>query len=271
MGMLLTLILLAFTGPEAEPPRWLCRGDTARFCEVDAPDVARAYRAASDEFREAIPAALAIVDPGGKYPEWELELWRICWRESKCGRFGRVSSHRGDRWAGRIVYADAVDRGRLRPDKCPEHRVGDGADRTPGDFSTRGGFGTMAAGNLWHLAKRLEQDCVGPEALDEPANAALVAAGIFANCRRWDGEPGARYRRTCTCQEHAIRWMGRGKWLRLTHGERRWRVTRQCGEQPALTLRQYMGDAGTYAWRFTRQLMDSVAVLSLAVIKSAAS
>ncbi len=159
------------------------------------PRVARAYRVATPEYREAVEAAYDEVDPEQLRPWWRHELYRICLRESRCGQYGTPTVHPGDSWTGPKSYARAVERGRLDPEGCPEHRLG---ERTQAEFATRGGWGMNAARGLHHLG-----GCRGPEALDVPANAARVAALTLATCER--------DRRPCTCSEHTALWVGAGR------------------------------------------------------------
>lgn len=183
---------------------------------------------ASDEHGRAIAAALRAVDPDGLHPGWADELYRICRRESRCGQYGHVRKHAGDSWTGARSYLWAVVRGRLSPKTCDAHRLRNYAPvlrelrqwerehghehaarseiealplgtRRASDFATRGGWGMNAARGVEHLGT-----CVGPEALDEPKAAALVAAREFAACEV-DG-------RACTCSEHTALWVGRGRW-----------------------------------------------------------
>ena len=156
--------------------------------------VAAAYRVADPSYREAISNAVQIVDPDGERPWLTHELWRICMRESRCGQYGSPGVHGRDSWTGERSYARAVQRGRLDPEHCAEHRL-DG--RTVEDFSTRGGFGQNAARALRWLGP-----CAPPEALDNPQAAALAAAWTLVKCER-DG-------RACTCSERAALWIGRG-------------------------------------------------------------
>jgi len=93
-----------------------------------ARDVVYAQRTAAPEYAEAIDAAVAVVDPDGSHPWWRDELWRICNRESWCGRFGDVEVHEGDSWTGTRAYAGAVRRGLLDPEGCVEHRLEDYTD-----------------------------------------------------------------------------------------------------------------------------------------------
>jgi hypothetical protein len=268
MVALLTLFsILLFTPPasiELEDPaetRRSVQAESRRFVEVGAPDVAKIYRLAAPSYREGITRAYAAVDPAGEHPEWEHELWRICRREAWCGHFGRVTVHEGDGWAGAAVYADAVGDGLLDPEGCPAHRL---ADYTPviqtvkarveagrwseshgerildalaeldtgefraADFSTRGGFGQMQARRLWMVGR-----CTPPTAADNPQTAALIAAKSIASCARWEGEPGSRSRRYCTCTERTRRWVGGGRWEQRTTWRNARSVDSQCGAPEA--------------------------------------
>jgi len=159
------------------------------------PKVARAYRVATPAYREAIEAAYAEVDPEQLRPWWRHELYRICLRESRCGQYGTPGVHPRDSWTGRKSYARAVVRGRLDPEDCPEHRLG---ERGPEEFATRGGWGMNAARGLHLLG-----GCKGPATLDIPANAARIAALTLAACEV-DGRP-------CMCSEHTALWVGAGR------------------------------------------------------------
>ncbi|MAF30563.1 MAG: hypothetical protein CL819_15355 [Croceicoccus sp.] len=237
------------------------------YRETGHDDVAYAYKNAADEYREAIPQALAEVDPDGLHPEWAHELWRICKREAWCGRFKVVRVHEVDGWTGAGAYLWAVDKGHLDPVSCEEHRLADYEpvlraltrwERKKGkkrpdvretiealpvgvyaarDFATRGGFGQNAARNLRRLG-----ECVPPTALDEPLNAARVAATTFDECKVWDDDPtrpGYRAKRHCTCVEHTARWVGVGQWktrpmFSFFGGKTKYRsIRKQCGERSA--------------------------------------
>lgn len=194
--------------------------------------VVAAWRMAAPEYHEAIEAAYADVDPDGERPWWRWELYRVCKRESRCGQYGSPGLHVADGWTGRKSYARAVERGRLDPEECPDHRLG---ERSPAEFATRGGWGMNAARGLRYLDR-----CAGPEALDVPASAALVAARAIAACEV--------DRRQCTCSEHTAMWVGAGvlrdrpllvnvrrdKRGRLEWGKSRLStVWRQCGRDVA--------------------------------------
>lgn len=229
-----------------------------------------AYKNSGAPYREAIPRAYQEADPEGNHPEWEVELWRICHRESWCGKWGTPKIHNKDGWAGSQVWAANVLKGRLNPRTCAEHRLQDyrpvrravrrlvkrhrwsekrankllaildelpEGERFPAMFSTQGGFGMMAAGNVRRLG-----ECVAPEALRDPYNGAKAALHVFQTCERWDGEPGERFKRPCTCAEHVKFWMGAGIWLKRSHAKRRRAVVNQCGGAPPLTLAQRWED-----------------------------
>ena len=156
------------------------------------PAVARAEKNAAPAYAEGIDAALLEVDPEGLRPWWRDELWRVCWRESKCGAFGHVGMHAADGWTGAKSHARAVERGRLDPDACPAHSLD---ERSPAEFATRGGFGQNAARGVGLLGS-----CVAPEALDDPRVAARLAALTLAGCVVGERE--------CTCSEHTAIWSG---------------------------------------------------------------
>ncbi len=210
---------------------------------IEVPDdVLRIQAIAAPDYAPAIRHAVEVV---GR-PDLEFELWRVCRRESWCGRYGVVSTHPGDHWAGKRSYRRRVAKGHLDPANCPEHRITD--DRPVESFSTRGGFGQIAAGVLHLLGP-----CVGPEALDDPFAAAEAAIRVMDSCKRWDGPRGGRFVRSCTCPERTARWVGRGNWHRLTNKERRRSSLRQCGEQPELTDLDYLEDAWSYSVRGFRR------------------
>lgn len=285
MAALLTLFsLLLFappapsSAPDSDQMRRQVRREAKRFARAGHPDVAKIYRLAAPEYREAIPAALETVDPEGLHPEWELELWRICRREAWCGHYGRVTVHERDGWAGAGVYIGALADGLLRPETCPAHRLRDyapaaravehrvrqgrwsrsAADRMlarlaeleagehpPEAFSTRGGFGQMQGRHLHILG-----ECVGPEAADDPRNAARIAAVTIAGCRRWEGEPGARYRRYCTCTERTRKWVGGGRWDQRSFLRNLKSVSTQCGDPEAarFMLSEALAFVGDRPW-----------------------
>ena len=173
-------------------------------------------------------------------------LWRICRRESWCGRYGIVRVHPRDAWVGGQAYRARVRRGDLDPETCAAHRLT--ADRPAWAFATRGGFGQIAAGVLHVL-----EPCTPPEALDDPFVAALAAARTAASCERWDGPRGGRYRRACTCRELTRRWAGGGRWDARTNLEQRRATIRQCGPQADLGPLEYLEDVGTLARRLWRR------------------
>ena len=214
---LLAALMLAPRDCEARDPAVL------ELERAGLPLVARAYRVATPEYREAIEAAYLEVDPEGDRPWWRHELYRICLRESRCGQYGTPGVHRRDSWTGRKSYARAVERGRLDPEGCPEHRLG---ERAHAEFSTRGGWGMNAARGLHLLG-----GCRGPETLDTPATAARVAALTLATCEV--------DRRPCTCSEHTALWVGAGRLrarplLAWTTKSRVSTVAVQCGRGVAL-------------------------------------
>lgn len=235
LAKLLTLAIFAAFAAFWTCPRDACaagpdRAKTREYQAAGLPIVARAYRNASDDYRSAINAAMVEVDPDGLRPWWRHELWRICWRESKCGRFGVAGVHEGDRWVGSGAYLWAVYREQLAPERCPAHRLADYSQvlralttwerehrlrpmvrafvasletgsRVADDFATRGGWG-MGATRVGRLGS-----CVAPEALDDPRQAARLAALTLASCERGRGE----LRRPCSCSEHTQIWVGAGR------------------------------------------------------------
>jgi len=196
-------------------------------------DVVKIQRVADPAYAPAIEHAVEVV---GR-PDLEIELWRVCRRESWCGRYGVVGVHAGDAWVGGKAYAKRVANGDLDPVTCPGHQVTE--ERPVESFATRGGFGTIAAGVLHTLGP-----CVAPEALDDPWFAAEAAARSMASCRRWAGEPGDRHRRSCTCRERARKWAGAGKWASRSNAANRRATIRQCGpDQPPLSTLERLEDA----------------------------
>jgi len=218
------------------------------------------------EYARAIEQAVDSVDPQGKHPEWSSELRRICMRESQCGRYGDVSVHGVDSWAGAPAWLGAYRAGYIDPETCAEHRLNDYTevmqrldserekassesqrqrlnrlmeriDELPrgefetADFSTRGGWGQNAA-----RAVRFVGECAPPTVMDDPDVAALVAAKTIANCRV-DG-------RLCTCSEHVPKWVGAGAFASRSIRSQFHSVQRQCGD--------------VEAWRF---VIDRVLVL----------
>ncbi len=234
-------------------------------------DVLRlAEKSATDEFKDAIHAAIGKVDPAGERPEWRDELFRICKREAWCGKFGRVGVHEIDGWTGARSYAFAVRSGKLDPETCPEHRLGS-YDRVLGalerwekkagrkledlrarlqglprgqysarDFATRGGFGQNAARALHKLG-----ECVAPSAMDDPRNAALVAAKTIAGCDKRGN--------LCSCADHVSMWVGAQRWQKRPvfawSGKSKYKSLRaQCGEHYA--LRRSLFELGKTAFSF---------------------
>lgn len=235
------IALLLFSEPTV-------RQEIRRFKRADRPDVAFAYKTASPLFRDAITTAYQDADPEGAHPDWEFELWKICHRETWCGRWGIPSIHAVDAHLGPRVYRRAVRRGTLNPDDCPEHRVGPEYGRTFASFSTRGGWGQIAAGTLHRMGQ-----CTPPEALDDPYRGAANVLDIFQDCKRWDGDPGARFRRSCTCEEHTAIWVGVGRW-RYRNPLERWRsVSRQCGPTPLPGPWPWVEYAAESSWRLFRR------------------
>lgn len=173
----------------------------------------RVRRVASNDYIAAIEAA-----PVG--PETRDELYRICRRESWCGRYGKWD-HSVDSWTGVPSYVSAVARHRLDPEQCPSHRLDNyqlvaahaaaqGREElseallelplgthTPHDFATRGAYGMNAS-----RALRFVGTCADPDDLDVAALATRAAIGTLSACKR-KGQP-------CTCADHTALWVGRG-------------------------------------------------------------
>jgi len=100
-------------------------------------------------------------------PGMEVELLRICRRESRCQRVG---IHAVDAWASPRVYTRAVEAGWVSPG-CQPYQ--------PGEWSSRGAWGLMAAYNL----KWAGVQCLPPLALDVPLVSAVIAARkLKAHC-----------------------------------------------------------------------------------------
>jgi hypothetical protein len=257
MAALLTLFSLLLSVPSKAD----IRAQARVYARAGQSDVAKIYRLAAPEYRLAVADAYAEVDPKGEHPEWEWELWRICRREAWCGHYGQVGVHKGDGWAGVGVYAGAVSDGLLDPVGCAAHRLDDYGPvaelverrvvsgrwtrrraervlgvlevaevgfRRPADFSTRGGWGQMQARQLHKLGA-----CVAPEAADDPRVGARLAALSIAACKRWDGEPGARFKRHCTCAERTRKWVGGGRWDERSIWRNAKSVSSQCGDPHA--------------------------------------
>ncbi len=92
-------------------------------------------------------------------PHLAPTLIRICQRESRCNP---VQAHQGDaKWSPK-AYRRAAYKGWVDP-TCQPY--------APGQYSTRGSFGLMAAYHLHFLAP-----CAPPRALDVPFLSALAAA-----------------------------------------------------------------------------------------------
>lgn len=96
------------------------------------------------------------------HPEFGARLEHICDRESvgKWCTFTRI--HVGDAGASRAVWRNAVRAGVVDPECQPYE---------PGEWSTRGSYGTMAGFTLHHLPGR----CWPPWVLDVPLVAAIAA------------------------------------------------------------------------------------------------
>jgi len=111
-------------------------------------------------------------------PAMASELVRICHRESVGparrlpGTCKALRVHRGDAGHSRRVWERAASRGLIRP-WCQPYR--------PGQWSTRGSWGLMAAYNL----RWLGIPCLPPEALDSPLLGAIAAANkLKAHCEK---------------------------------------------------------------------------------------
>lgn len=108
-----------------------------------------------DPVASAHTAAQMVGEPG-----MEVELLRICRRESRCKRVG---VHERDERFSSIVWRAAVRAGEVDP-RCQPYR--------PGEWSSRGPWGLMAAYNL----KWSGVPCLQPWALDVPLVSAVIAA-----------------------------------------------------------------------------------------------
>jgi hypothetical protein len=117
---------------------------------------------ALDPVASAHTAAQMVGEPG-----MEVELLRICHRESRCKRVG---VHAVDEWASPRVYERAVAAGWVSPG-CQPYR--------PRAWSSRGPWGLMAAYNL----KWAGVPCLQPWVLDFPLVSAVIAARkLKAHC-----------------------------------------------------------------------------------------
>jgi hypothetical protein len=133
----------------------------------------------------ALPVLLALLDPRvaayvgaalAGHPEFGAQLEAIGQRESRLKRLG---VHAGDAGASRAVWTDAVRAGLVDP-RCQPYE--------PGEWSTRGSFGTMAGYTLHHLGR-----CLPPWVLDLPLPAAVASTrrahdprcDQVRGCRRW--------------------------------------------------------------------------------------
>ena len=169
----------------------------------------------SQAARERVREVHAAIDAATADPEWRAELRRLCKRESWCNRFGIVGLHECDAQPrrGRNFWKGSVSRGKLRPETCAAHEMGD-----PVRWNTTGAFGQAATG-VWML-----DECVAPEAMYEPTVAAEVAV------RTWERMCGRGW---CTCVDHARVWAGVGRW-RYWPELRKLKSTRGlCGARPA--------------------------------------
>ncbi len=198
-------------------------------------------RIAAPEYHRAIERAVARA-PKSRARQWRAELFRICRRESWCGRYGVVRVHAIDGWVGPRAWLGAWKTGKIDPENCEGHRLadyspvlkiaGDYAEKistlprgkfSARDFATRGGFGTNAARGVSVLG-----ECVSPIALDSPANAAKVAVEKFVAC----GD-------ACSCSDHVTMWVGVGAWksrplVSATERSRYDSIRAQCGEAEAI-------------------------------------
>lgn len=172
-------------------------------------------RPRSLEARERVNEVYTAIDAATENPEWRAELRRLCKRESWCNRWSRVGLHACDAQParGRNFWGGSVQRGKLRPEECPEHELGD-----PKRWNTMGAFGQAGTG-VWML-----DGCHAPEEMEDPNVAADVAVHTFERmcAKGW-----------CECTDHARVWAGVGRW-------RSWPETRKlrssvglCGARPA--------------------------------------
>ena len=216
---------------------------------------------ATSEFKVAIEEAMKKVDPEDEHPDWRDELFRICKRESWCGKFGKVGVHEIDGWTGAQSYAFAVRSGKLNPASCHSHRLRSydrvlsalgrwekkrerkmpelrsqlrglpAGEYEARDFATRGGFGQNAARALHKIG-----ECVAPSAMDNPTHSALVAAKTIAACDR-PGKP-------CECADHVSIWVGAKRWENRSvfsfSGKSKYKSLKaQCGERYAMRRALY--------------------------------
>jgi hypothetical protein len=178
--------------------------------------------ARSEAARQRVQEVYAAIDAATENPDWRAELRRLCKRESWCNRFGVVGLHECDAQErrGRNFWGGSVRRGKLRPETCAAHEMGD-----PVRWNTTGAFGQAATG-VWML-----DECVAPEAMYEPAVAAEVAVKTFERmCERgW-----------CSCTDHARVWAGVGRWRSWPFLRRLKSELGLCGARPAW---QWLGGA----------------------------
>ncbi len=118
------------------------------------------------------PVASTRLAAGAVDARMEVELLRICHRESRCRRVG---VHNIDAWASHVAYERAERVGWIDGTCQPEKPLSE-ALRSSRDsarrWSSRGSHGLMAA---YHL-RFLEVPCLPPEILDVPIFSAIAAA-----------------------------------------------------------------------------------------------
>ncbi len=174
-----------------------------------------AQRAHDAEAVERVAEVYAAIDAATDNEEWRAELRRLCKRESWCNRFARVELHACDayRGRGRKFWRRSVERGRLRPDECSEHEIGD-----PVRWSTWGVFGQAGTG-VWLL-----EGCYAPEEMADPFVAAPVAVATF--------EFLCEERDLCECEDRDRIWTGPGIWDHRRSTRNMASLTSFCGPQP---------------------------------------
>lgn len=132
-------------------------------------------------------------------------------RRTNTSPYDGTAIHKIDAWVGRMNYANAVERGLLRPDRCIFHRD-DGTPvargRIPYDsWSTRGPYEAMIHDKLTYLG----WDCFPIDLVDVPLiNAIMVANYAKHMCKKY-GMTGGRYSdRRCDWRFLRCVWAGVG-------------------------------------------------------------
>lgn len=177
-----------------------------------------AARRAHDEAAQArVLETYDAIDVATEDSDLRIELRRICARESWCNRFGQVTDHPEDSWAGARMWRRAVARGWLEPDECPEHVFGNG-----GRWAPRGILGMSPAYAL-RLIEGRNGGCLDPTALDDPYYAAEAGVEYVDHL--------CEVLHACTCESRTRWWMGPGVWSTRSPRKKLAAVERQCGER----------------------------------------